>query len=244
MLNFYYRFLLLITSKKQAAVPSTFLYLKIMSGKLLFTPVLFLRIRQLDPWIVFTGCTRHPGSYFFHSAPYCRLKFISMQEHLWVWSTLQGSVSHSCKVAKTSAARGGPASFWAHISGSEWPEFVFFTFETLFLFSWCRKCTYVMEYMITWGLGPDPRISSPSEDKPCMSHLLLQTTWCWWPWTTVWQQWYHYDRKHWEKRAWICCLKLRKSTWDRVSLRYCPWLQICLCFLNWIVVEWKTKAVL
>lgn len=39
-------------------------------------------------------------------------------------------------------------------------------------------------------------------------------------------------RKHWERRAWICCLELRKSIWDEVDFRYCLWLQICLSLLK------------
>ena len=157
-----------------------------------------------------------------------------MQEHSWVWSTLQGPPSHSCKVGKTSAATGGPAS-WAQVGRPEWPELVFFPFETVLLFSWYTSlCGGVHDHLGSRSRSMDHftvRRQTLYFPSFTADYVVLKNLSCW-TWATLWKKWYLYDRKHWGKKAWICHLEQSKSIWDEVGLRYCPWLQICLCLLN------------
>lgn len=172
--KFYYKFLLLITSEKQAVVPTMFLCLKIIfSSKLLFLPVLFLRVMQFAPWIVFTGLHQTPGLLLF----------------LWcymLWTEVQLSARTLAVLEHSPGPTKPQLQGWQDPFSSRESNIFLSTGKLLGVqVSPLKQCgsfldilACVVEYMITWGIGPDPRITSLLEDKPCTLHVLLQTAWC------------------------------------------------------------------
>lgn len=167
--------IVLIPSEKKAVVPTTCLCLEVIfSWKFLFLPVFFLRVRQSAAWIA-AGLQQTPRLLFF---PWCYI--LRAKIHLRAGTFVH--LEHS------------PGPWWPQLQGwqdrcsSRGSNFFLSTVtqsaQSLFLAPLKQCCSlleilaYVMEYVITWGVGPGPWITSLLEDKPCASHFLLQTTWC------------------------------------------------------------------